>query len=225
MISQPGLAYTLRPMRRALSALALLATLLLAPSPGRAAALPAPLAPASAVRSGDEVVTPVPPLPEGVTEFELVLVPDEGPTIQVCAEQRAGVREVRWRVPRLAASRAHLVLRAGGEHAEWESPRSTRFDIAPEDSDVPAWLAGLRSPSALDFDGSSRTWSGFGPAPGAPELSAAGAGPCALPPPAPPALTPPADTRAPAIDSPTDSAPPPGRTVPPRVPTTFPLRN
>lgn len=225
MISQPGFAYNRRPMRRATTALALLAALLLAPAAGRAAALPAPAPPAGGIRAGDEVVTCVPRLPDGATEFELVLLPDQGPTIQVCPETPAGVREVRWRMPRLSVPRARLVLRAGGENVEWESPASAAFDLAARDAGLPAWLAALNSPSAVSFDAASRSWSGLRSASTDPDLYAGGAGPRALPPPGSPALTPPADTRAQDTDSRPESAPVMGRRIMPRVPTTIPLRN
>jgi hypothetical protein len=45
-------------------------------------------------------------------------------------ELPAGAREVRWRMPAVAARRARLVLRAGGEGGEWESAPSAPFALA-----------------------------------------------------------------------------------------------
>ncbi len=226
MISQPGFAYTSRPMRRlARIGLAVLVSLLLAPSASRASVLPSPVPPAGTVRPGDEVLTRVPTLPDNATEFELVLVPDEGPVIQVCPETPAGVREVRWRVPRMAALRARLVLRAGGEGGEWESPCSEAFGIEPCDAGLPAWLSGRRSPAAVSFDGFKRSWSGLRAVPGTPELSDGRAGACAVPPPDSPVLTPPADSPIGTADSPSEPMPSQGRSIRPRIPTTIPLRN
>lgn len=226
MISQPGFAYTPRPMRRlARTGLAVLVSLLLAPSASRASLLPSPVPPAGSVRPGDEVLTRIPTLPDAATEFEFVLVPDEGPVIQVCPETPAGVREVRWRVPRMAARRARLVLRAGGEGREWESPCSAAFDIEPWDAGLPAWLSGWRSPAAVAFDGGRRSWSGLRAVSGTPELTDSRAGARALPPPGSPVLSPPADSPIGTTDSHSEPMPSQGRSIRPRTPTTIPLRN
>jgi len=225
VISQPSFAYTPRPMRRIPTALALLAALLLAPAAGRANSVPAPAAPLDGVRVGDVVVTPVPPLPPGAHEFELLLVPETGRPVQVGPETRAGAREVRWRVPHLSARRARLVLRAGGEGAEWESPASAWFDVATVTSALPIWQSLLDSPSAVSFETMSRDDSGFAPDPATPSLSAGASRPNAMPPPGSPALTPPADAHAHEVGSRSESATARGRRIMRRAPTTIPLRN
>ncbi|MFN8586699.1 MAG: hypothetical protein U0704_02770 [Candidatus Eisenbacteria bacterium] len=135
--------------------LAAIAIALLVPGSALAGALvlPALEAPASALHPGQEVVTPIPPLPAEVREFELVLVPDVGPAVQVTAECLAGVREVRWRVPRLTGTSARLVLRAGSAREEFASPPSARIAFsaaALSPFDAAAWLGdAVACPAAL----------------------------------------------------------------------------
>lgn len=152
MISQPPLGYPLRPMRLLLPRLlAVIALALLLPGIVRARTLllPALEAPASALHPGQEVVTAIPPLPAEVREFELVLVPDAGPAVQVSAECEAGAREVRWRVPRFLGTSARLVLRAGSAREEFASAPSARLRIATGIAapfDASAWLGDSASP-------------------------------------------------------------------------------
>lgn len=99
--------------------------------PASAATLPAPNAPVRALAAGEEVVTPVPPLPAGIEELELLLVPERGPAVRVSRELPAGTTAIRWRVPAIASRSARLVLRAGGEAREIESAPSAAFALAP----------------------------------------------------------------------------------------------
>ena len=117
-------------MRASLPALLALAALLLGPSGALAARASAPAPPAMAVHAGDAITTAIPTLPAGAREFELVLLPEGGPEIQLSAELAAGVREVTWRMPRTYATRARLVLRSGDARDEWRSEPSAEFTLA-----------------------------------------------------------------------------------------------
>jgi hypothetical protein len=117
------------PMRPLATLLALLA-LVAGSSRALAAPFAPPAPPAGVVQPGAMVVTALPPLPAGAREFELFLLPDSGTPIRVSAELPAGAREVRWRMPAVAAGHARLVLRAGGEHFELESAPSASFALA-----------------------------------------------------------------------------------------------
>jgi hypothetical protein len=116
---------------RPLAALLVALALLLGARNTRAAAFAPPVPPAGAVAVGAEVVTVLPALPAGSDEFELFLVPEGGAPIRVSAELPAGATVVRWHMPAVAAHRARLVLRAGGEHAELQSEASALFPLAP----------------------------------------------------------------------------------------------
>jgi hypothetical protein len=136
--------------------------------------IPAVQPPAS-VRAGAEYETAVPDLPAGVEEFELFLVPDDGSgrALRLTAEREAGDGPLRWRMPRVAASRARLVLRAGGRFGETESEASAPFAIeAPHAIERSELLRGA--------DELAWHFGGDGPAepaallpPGAPALAAA----------------------------------------------------
>lgn len=91
----------------------------------------APPAPADGLTAGALVTTTLVPLPRGVHEFELVLLPDSGPAVQVTPELPAGVREVTWRVPRTLSRRFRLAVRFGGAHDERQSEPSEPFELAP----------------------------------------------------------------------------------------------
>jgi hypothetical protein len=130
LISQPGFGYSpgrMRPLAALLVALALLS----GARGSCAAPFTPPAPPAGSVAIGAEVVTVLAALPDGSEELELFLVPEGGAPIRVSAELPAGATEVRWRMPAVAARSARLVLRAGGEHAEWESAPSASFPLAP----------------------------------------------------------------------------------------------
>lgn len=125
---------------------------LLAPAVAAAARavpqVPAVRAPAS-VRVGGEYVTELPDLPAGVDECELFLLPDDGSgrMIQLTPEREAVEGPLRWRMPRVAAARARLVLRAGGRFGETESPPSAPFAVEPSGS--PALAELLRAEGEL----------------------------------------------------------------------------
>jgi hypothetical protein len=104
---------------------------LLLPASAAGAGIAPPRAPADGLKAGALVTTAVPGLPGGAREFELVLLPESGPPIQVTPELPAGVREVTWRVPRTFARRVRLAVRCGGAHDERQSPPSEPFELAP----------------------------------------------------------------------------------------------
>lgn len=183
-------------MRSHFARLVLLAALLTCPRPSGAVRLPAPPAPDQAVRAGDEVVTIVPALPAGAREFELLLVPESGAEIQVSPELPAGVHEVRWRVPRTAARSARLVLRAGGEQAEWESPASESFELVPNSAAATGGLVTVRPPTALRFEFSGGSLSGLQPGPAPLELGVGASDGAAVPAPTTPDVQRPAHVHA-----------------------------
>jgi hypothetical protein len=115
-----------------LSALLLLATLLVAPARAAAAEprIPAPSAPAGCVQPGAEMTTVLGPLPASIHEVELYLVTDDGERfLRVSSETEARSGRIHWRMPRIHARSARLVLRAGSEHGEWESAPSAEFTV------------------------------------------------------------------------------------------------
>jgi len=129
------------PNARRLLAL-LLPLMLLAPA-AFAAELAAPLPPAGVVRSGDIVETRVEAIPAGTREFELFVLLDSGQLVRVSAERDAREGRIVWRMPKLAARSARLVLRTGGAHGERESAPSPAFAIAaPEPSELAALRQG-----------------------------------------------------------------------------------
>jgi len=161
-------------MRATPALLAVLAAALLALPAGRAMAAPVlapPVPPSAVIAPGEMVVTPVPALPADAEEFELILVPESGAPIHVTAERRVGAREVRWRMPAVAARSARLVLRAGDEHEEWESAPSAPFALAGlPASELPRLLGG-RSEAGVALESSAGAAApGFGVAPDAPSL-------------------------------------------------------
>jgi hypothetical protein len=181
----------------------LLALLALVAGAGHALAAPfaPPRAPAGVVPPGTVVVTPLPALPADANEFELFLVPDAGAPIRVSAELPAGAREVRWRMPAVAASHARLVLRAGGEHFERESAPSAPFALASLPADEFLRVLRGRSESGArieSFAGAAAT--GLCAAPRAPSLSPGGAPACVAEP-APPPIAAPAENVAPRLDA------------------------
>jgi hypothetical protein len=131
-------------VRVLLTALALLASLLLA-HPRAAAAdprIPAPSAPAGIVAAGTELTTVLGPLPAGIHEVELYLVTDDGERfLRVSSETEARSGEIHWRMPRIHAHTARLVLRAGSEHGEWESAPSAEFTVSDGAKDAAGQLA------------------------------------------------------------------------------------
>lgn len=110
--------------------LVVLAGLLVAATATSAPLVP-PVEPPSVVRAGATYVTLVPDLPPGVEECELILLLDDGSgrRIQLTPEREADEGPLRWRMPRVRAARARLVLRAGGEFGETESAPSAPFAI------------------------------------------------------------------------------------------------
>jgi hypothetical protein len=127
---------------RTLVLLLLAASALAFARPAGARDLPAPAAPSGPVSAGAWIETPVPRLPAGIEEFELVLLPESGPAIRVSPETRAGAASVRWRMPAVAAGHARLAWRMGGEEGEFESAPSPAFALAPLPGDE---LARVRS--------------------------------------------------------------------------------
>jgi hypothetical protein len=183
-------------MRARLPILLVLATLLLVA--GNALALPAaaPVSPVGEIAPGSEMVTPVPPLPPGTTEFELLLLPEHGRAIQVCPEQRAGVREVRWRMPRVYGRTARLMWRFGGPGTEGASDPSAAFTLTPPPARELAELVGLRSDAARWGEYDVEPIAGFGPPADRTEMGAAHGAWCAVAPDGQPALAPLADGNA-----------------------------
>lgn len=90
-----------------------------------------PVEPPPLVRIGGTYVTRIPDLPAGVDECELFLLPDDGSgrMIQLTPEREADEGPLRWRMPRVRAKSARLVLRAGGRFGETESAPSAPFAI------------------------------------------------------------------------------------------------
>lgn len=110
--------------------LIVLAGLLVAAVASSAPLVP-PVEPPPLVRIGATYVTAIPNLPAGVEECELFLLPEDGSgrMIQLTPEREADEGPLRWRMPRVSATRARLVLRAGGEFGETESAPSAPFAI------------------------------------------------------------------------------------------------
>ena len=116
----------MRPLAPLLAALGLL----LAAAAWSAPRIPAVTAPAT-VRHGEEYVTALPELPADVEECELILLLEDGShrAIRLTPEREVFEGPLRWRMPRVSATRARLVLRAGGEFGEAESAPSEAFTI------------------------------------------------------------------------------------------------
>jgi hypothetical protein len=95
-----------------------------------AARIPAVDAP-TVVRVGERYATAIPELPEGVHECELFLLPEDGSgrMIQLTPEREVDEGPLTWRMPPVHATRARLVLRAGGRREERESEPSAPFAI------------------------------------------------------------------------------------------------
>lgn len=108
---------------------------------GPAPPIPAVEAPARA-RPGGRYETTIPALPASVDECELFLLPDDGSgrMIQLTPEGEADEGPLRWTMPAVRATRARLVLRAGGRFREGESPPSAWFPVeaapAPDRAEV-----------------------------------------------------------------------------------------
>ena len=162
---------------------ALLVSLALVAGTTRALAAPfaSPVPPAGVVPVGALVVTQLPPLPAGAYEFELFLVPDAGAPVRVSSELHAGAREVRWRMPAVAARRARLVLRAGGEHEEWESAPSAPFALAELPVGELSRILGGRSEAGAELESDAGAAdAGLSAAPDAPSISPGAALGCAV---------------------------------------------
>jgi hypothetical protein len=129
----------------------------------------APVAPPAATAAGEICVTNLPELPPGTDEVELFLVPEDGSgrALQVTPERRVTGEPLRWRMPRIAASHARLVLRAGGRWGESESEPSARFEVHPAASpglaevlrgrDELAWQFGERDGEAAALGSNGAT--------------------------------------------------------------------
>lgn len=107
-----------------------IAGLLLAATAWSAPRIPA-VSPPSVARAGERYETVLPELPAGIEECELLLLPEDGSgrAIRLTAEHEVGDGPLRWRMPRIAATRARLVLRAGGRFGETESAPSAPFAV------------------------------------------------------------------------------------------------
>jgi hypothetical protein len=203
------------------SSAALLASRPAAATPG----IPAPAAPQFAARPGEEIVTTIPGLPAGAREFELVLLPDGGAPIQVSPETPAGVRTVRWRMPRTYAGHARLELRSGGEREEWSSEPSAPFALAPM---PPAEFARLVAGAA-----ETRAWpervrsacAALDAASGREEVFRAGAAVRAAEPPPAPALELPSPSGKTIVAAGESRPAPPIRSNQSQAPSFRPLRN
>lgn len=115
---------------------------------GPAPAIPAVAAP-GAVREGGRYETALPEFPTGVDECELFLLPDDGSgrMIQLTPEREAEEGPLRWTMPRVHATSARLVLRAGGRFGETEAPPSEPFAI--ESGAAPARAELLRGEAEI----------------------------------------------------------------------------
>lgn len=115
-------------------ALALLLPALGAAGSARSAPRIPTVAPPARVRVGGEYVTALPALPAEIEECELLLLPEDGSgrALRLTPEREADAGPLRWRMPRVNATRARLVLRAGGRFGETESPPSEPFAIEPQ---------------------------------------------------------------------------------------------
>jgi hypothetical protein len=177
--SQPGVVYTAAAMRP-LAALLTLCTLALGAGLAVAAPFAAPEPPLGLVAPGTVVVTEVPGLPRGSYELELFLVPEGGAPIRVSAELSAGTREIRWRMPAVAARRARLVLRAGGEGEERESAPSAPFELAALPPGEVAKVLRGRSEAGVRIESAAgAAGTGLCAIPDAPSLEPGGATACA----------------------------------------------
>lgn len=107
----------MRPTRSLVFLGALLAALA-RPCGSAALVIPAPQAPIDRPGPGTMITTFVPPLPPGVDECERLLVPGSGPAIRVSPEASVGPREIRWRMPVIAARSARLVASHRESHTE-----------------------------------------------------------------------------------------------------------
>ncbi len=115
---------------------------------GPAPAIPAVTAP-GAVREGGRYETALPEFPAGVDECELFLLPDDGSgrMIQLTPEREVEDGPLRWTMPRVRATSARLVLRAGGRFGETEAPPSAPFAI--EAGDPPGRAEVLRGEAEI----------------------------------------------------------------------------
>ena len=174
-------------MRSPVASVSLLAGMLLAGA-ALAGTIPSPEPPAMLVFPGATVVTRLPALPAGIGEVELLLLPEGGAPVRVSPERSAGVREIRWRMPLVAAPRARLVLQAGDRDAEWRSEPSAPFALGPlPASELSRLLAGRSEagPPALEAE---LPRAGLDAGPARSELSLAGSTACALAAPDAPAV-------------------------------------
>ena len=145
--------------------------------PALAGPLPVPPAPAGEVRPDQEVVTELSSLPAGAREFELFLLPEDGTRRLIRLSAECDVREqgVLWRMPKIEARTARLVLRVGRQEAEWESEPSAAFAVAPLGGQELARVREGRSEAGYPMKATPlRRTSTFGDAPRRAEISAGG---------------------------------------------------
>ncbi len=115
-------------MRHWLTALLLLVLLLPASRAEAAARLHGPAG--TVLRPGDVVELRWDGLDAGVREVELELSLDGGRWVRISPEMHALEGRWEWRVPNVAAERARIRLRAGGEHREEVAAVGADFRIA-----------------------------------------------------------------------------------------------
>lgn len=152
----------MRPPSLALALLGLLA----ATAAWSAPRIPS-VVPPDRVRAGGWYETAIPKLPVAVEELELFLLPEDGSgrLLRLTPEREVHEGVLRWRMPRIRARSARLVLRAGGRFGETESEPSAAFTVVDPVAHRPAEV--LRGTDEL-------TWHFGEPAAGAPALSSPG---------------------------------------------------
>lgn len=204
----------------------LLAGLLLAAFAQAAPRIPAVAAPAL-VRVGERYETALPDLPEDARECELFLLPEDGSgrMIQLTPEREVEEGPLTWRMPRVHATRARLVLRAGGRFGEAESPPSEPFTVVTPRPPSRAEVLRGRAQLAWHFGEPASS----GPAslrpPGSAAFGIARRSPPAAPPPHAPAAELPARTRHASALLALAAGPDPSAPHPSRRPAFVPLRN
>jgi hypothetical protein len=211
---------------RLLSPALLALGLLLAPTVLAAPRIPAVAAP-PLVRVGERYETALPDLPEGADECELFLLPEDGSgrMIQLTPEREVEDGPLRWRMPRVHATRARLVLRAGGRFGETESPPSAAFAIVTPRPPGRAEVLRGRGELAWHFGDPAAARPAALRAPAGAAFGLARPSPSAAPPPHGPAAELPARARPADGAVAVASDPDPSAPHPSRRPAFVPLRN
>ena len=165
----------MRSLRFLLMAGMLAAAAVAVPAVASAAPIIPAVAPPPLARIGETYVTQLPGLPAGVEECELFLLPDDGSgrMIQLTPEREADEGPLRWRMPRVRAKSARLVLRAGGRFGETESAPSAPFEIAAEAPPERAEILRGEDELAWHFGGPDHTGDASLQSPGGATIGAA----------------------------------------------------